>query len=228
MTAQEWVAGRGRKGLTQVRAAKILGVSQAYLSQLENGSRAAGAALARKAARLYRLPTAVPLPGPNEAVAADPSSLQEDLAALGYPKFSHVSAKTPGNPARVVFSAVVQRDLDTRLVEALPWVLNSYVDLDWAWLRDHVKLRNVQNRLGYVVHLAKEMAKSQADDRKVQILSTWERELEEARLAREDTLCRESMPQRERSWLKTHRPAAAKHWNLLTSVTPEQLPYAEV
>jgi hypothetical protein len=78
-----------------------------------------------------------------------------------------------------------------------------------------------------VVHLAKEVAKSQTkDSHKVRVLSTWERDLEDARLAREDTLCRESMPQRERSWLKAHRPATAEHWNLLTSLTPEQLPYA--
>ena len=227
MTAQEWAFGRGRKKLSQVQAAKRLGVSQAYLSQLENGSRVAGAALARKAAVFYRLPTAMPLPEPNEAAAVDPDGLQKDLAALGYPKFSHVFASTPNNPARVVFSTVVQRDLDTRLVEALPWVLSSYVDLNWDWLRDHAKLRNVQNRLGYVVYLAKEVAQSQADGHKVQVLSTWEKELEDARLAREDTLCRESMPQRERSWLRTHRPAAAEHWNLLTSLTPEQLSYAE-
>src|SRR5262249_21854451 len=102
MTVQEWVVGRNRKGLTQVRAAKMLGVSQAYLSQLENGSRVAGDALARKAADFYQLPTAIPLPKPNEPIVVDPEGLQKDLAALGYPKFSHVFANTPSNPARVV------------------------------------------------------------------------------------------------------------------------------
>jgi hypothetical protein len=56
-------------------------------------------------------------------------------------------------------------------------------------------------------------------------LSRWERELEEARLAREGTLCRDSMPEAERTWLRSNRPEAAAHWSLLTGLTAEQLPY---
>ena len=127
----------------------------------------------------------------------------------------------------MLLGAVIQQNLDTRLVEALPWVVSQYLDLDWPWLRDHAKLRNVQNRLGYVVYLAKEVVRLRgSESHKMDVLSAWERDLEEARLAREDTLCRESMPASERSWLKTHRPPSAAHWNLLTSLTPEQLSYA--
>ena len=50
--------------------------------------------------------------------------------------------------------------------------------------------------------------------------------LEEARLAREGTLCRDSMPESERTWLRANRPEAAIHWSLLTSLTAGQLPYA--
>jgi len=225
MTAREWVAGRRNAQLTQVQAAAALGISQPYLSQLEKGVRDAGPDLARKAAEVYALPpTALPLPKPEEAEAVGPDGLQKQLAALGYPAFAHVLSDEKRNPAGVVFGAVVQRDLDTRLVEALPWVISRYVDLDWPWLRDHAKLRNVQNRLGYLAYLAKEVATK--DSHEVRVLSQWERDLEDARLAREDTLCRDSMPQRERSWLKAHRPPAAEHWNLLTSLTPEQLRYA--
>lgn len=126
-----------------------------------------------------------------------------------------------------MFAAITQRDLDTRLVEALPWVVSTYVDLDWQWLRDQVKLRNAQNRLGYVVYLAKEVARSQADALNAsQTLAKWEQDLEDARLAVEGTLCRDSMPNPERSWLRAHRPRAAAHWNLLMSLVPDQLPYA--
>jgi transcriptional regulator with XRE-family HTH domain len=217
MTGPQWTTGREKAGLTQVAAAKALGVSQPYLSQLETGHRASAPALARRAAALYGLPpTALPL-AEAETVKAD--DLQHELAGLGYPEFAHVSPEEKRNPAQVLLNAVVQRDLDTRLVEALPWVMNQYPDLDWPWLRDRVKLRNAQNRLGYLVFLAKEVSGGD-------ILSAWEQDLEEARLAREGTLCRDSMPQAERTWLKTHRPAAAAHWNLLTGLTPEQLPYA--
>jgi hypothetical protein len=128
------------------------------------------------------------------------------------------------NPALVVLTALSQRDLDSRLIEALPWLMSVYTDLDWPWLRDRVKLRNLQNRLGYLLHLTLNL--QQADVSKLENLSRWRRDLEDARLAREDTLCRDSMPQRERSWLRKHRPREAAHWNLLTSLTVEQLPYA--
>jgi len=191
--------------------------------------REASRELACKAAQLYELPpTALPLAEPLDSWEARPDELQRELAWLGYPGFEHVraGAKTLSNPAEVLLRAVTERDLDTRLVEALPWVLSTFTDLNWEWLRDRAKLRNAQNRLGYLVHLAKEAASGLREDHKaVPVLSKWEQELEEARLAREGTLCRDSMSPAERAWLKTNRPAAA-HWSLLTSLTAEQLPYA--
>ena len=34
------------------------------------------------------------------------------------------------------------------------------------------------------------------------------------------------MTQAERTWLRKQRPAAARHWNLLTGLVPEHLSYA--
>lgn len=226
MTAEQWKTGREKAGLTQVAAAGSLNVTQPYLSQLEKGLRVASDELARKAAELYQLPAALPLPEPLD-VLRSPDDLQQELAALGYPGFEHVRSNTVRNPAEVVLSAVVKPDLDTRLVEALPWVLSRYTDLNWEWLRDHAKLNNAQNRLGYLVHLAEQTAGAlPAQHQAVQVLSEWENELEKARLAHEGTLCRDSMPSPERAWLKTARPDAAAHWSLLTSLTAEQLSYA--
>jgi transcriptional regulator with XRE-family HTH domain len=228
MTAEQWTTGRLKAGLTQVSAARSLHVSQPYLSQLEAGLRVAGAELACRAASLYALPpTALPLPEALDVPGTQPDDLQQKLAALGYPGFEHVHSRALRNPAEVVLSAVVKPDLDTRLVEALPRVLSAYADLDWAWLRDRAKLQNAQNKLGYVVHLAEETARASADRRNAaQVLSKWQEELEDARLAREGTLCRDSMPERERAWLRGNRPQAAVHWSLLTSLTADQLPYA--
>src|SRR5437879_2075256 len=116
MTAEQWTTGRSKSGLTQVGAARSLKVSQPYLSQLETGLRTASAQLARKAARLYRLPpTALPLPEPFDAPPSEPDELQNRLASLGYPGFEHLRLRQMSNPADVVLGAVVQRDLDTRL-----------------------------------------------------------------------------------------------------------------
>jgi transcriptional regulator with XRE-family HTH domain len=227
MNAKQWRTGRDTEGLTQAAAARLLDVSQPYLSQLEAGVRAASAELARKAAKLYKLPTALPLPEPLNVPMVSPDALQRKLASLGYPGFEHARSGAMSNPAEVVLSAIVNRDLDTRLVEALPWVLSRYTNLDWEWLRDQSKLQNAQNRLGYVVYLAEQTVRSSSEHQKpVKVLSRWKGELEEARLAREGTLCRDSMPGPERAWLRVNRPEAAANWNLLTSLTAEQLPYA--
>ena len=220
--------GRKERGLTQVAAARSLNVSQPYLSQLEAGLRTASGQLARKATRLYKLaPTALPLPEAFTPPPGLPDELQRKLASLGYPGFEHLRGGKTSNPAEVVLSAVVQRDLDTRLVEALPWVLKSYTDLNWEWLRDRAKLQNAQNRLGYLVHLARQTERTlPLHGNAVSVLSVWENQLEEARLASEGTLCRESMPEAERRWLRTNRPPAAVHWSLLTGITAKQLPYA--
>jgi transcriptional regulator with XRE-family HTH domain len=228
MTAAQWKTGREKAGLTQVVAARALDVSQPYLSQLETGLRMASAGLVRKAAKLYELPpTALPLPEPLHVRGVPPDELQRQLASLGYPGFEHVRFKAASNPVEVVLNALVKPDLDTRLVEALPWVLSAHTDLNWEWLRDRAKWNNVQNRLGYLVHLAKQTARAWPERQgAVQVLSRWEQELEEARLAREGTLCRDSMPESERTWLRSNRPEAAVHWSLLTGLTAGQLPYA--
>lgn len=226
MNDLELKTGRLRGGFTQVEAAKILNVSQPYLSQLEGGARAIGAGFVRKAMKLYNLPpTALPV---EEYKMHDvlPDDLEREFAGLGYPGFAHVHSTDQSNPAIVVLSAVTKNDLDTRLVEALPWVLQTHTDLNWGWLRDGAKLQNAQNRLGYVVQLAKQVAGARLENNKVQILSLWEEDLEKSRLAREGTLCRDSMPEPERAWLRGNRPEAAHHWNLLTNLTPEQLSYA--
>ncbi len=227
MTAAQWKSGREKAGLTQVVAARSLNVSQPYLSQLETGLRVASSELARNAAKLYELPSALPLPEPLNVRGGAPDELQRKLAALGYPGFEYVRSKAVSNPAEVVLNAVVKPDLDTRLTEALPWVLSTYTDLNWEWLRDRAKWNNAQNRLGYLVHLAEQTARALPERQgAVQVLSRWEEELEEARLAREGTLCRDSMPEPERTWLRSNRPEAAAHWSLLTGLTAEQLPYA--
>ncbi|HYP04879.1 MAG TPA: helix-turn-helix transcriptional regulator [Bryobacteraceae bacterium] len=228
MTNDQFKAGRLRAGLTQKQAAAALGISQPYLSQLEMGQRPVTPEVARAATALYRLPaTALPMPEPPSAGdVPDPAQLARQLSGLGYPGFAHLRPRK-ANPAAVVLDALVQKDLETRLAAALPWVLLKYSDLDWTWLVRHAKLHDVQNRLGFLVAVARGLAADRAElDSASSQLALVEQQLERARLAREDTLCRESMPIAERRWLKAHRTALARHWNLLTGLTADQLSYA--
>ena len=43
---------------------------------------------------------------------------------------------------------------------------------------------------------------------------------------REDTLCQASLSDAERRWLRRTRPVEASHWNLLTDLNAQFLPYA--
>ena len=87
MNPQQFKSGRLAAGLTQVVAAERLGVSQAYLSQLEKGSRPVTPDLARLATRVYGLsPVALPLPDESADLRdVDASRLARQLSATTFP-----------------------------------------------------------------------------------------------------------------------------------------------
>jgi transcriptional regulator with XRE-family HTH domain len=222
--------GREAARLTQMEAAGKLGVSQPYLSLLEKGDRKVSAKLARKAVTLYRLSPVV-LRFTIKVTAAKPpavpaQTMAEELSALGYPGFSHVRSRRKRNPAEVLFSALAQEDLESRLSEALPWVVLQYTDLDWNWLVSAAKQHDLQNRLGFVTTFAVRVAERQGDLSKAAVLKRYESLLEHARLAKEDTFCHESLSKAEREWLAQERSEDARHWNVLTDLRPEQVKYA--
>jgi hypothetical protein len=152
--------------------------------------------------------------------------LAADLAALGYPGFSHLKTRHKKNPAEVLLSALSARDLNSRLTEALPWLLLEYSDLDWQSLVTEAKARDLQNRLGFLVSVARRIAERQGNREKAEWLRSKEVTLESFRLLLEDTLCHDSLTRAEREWLDTSRSEDAKYWRLLTDLTPEHLSYA--
>ena len=88
--------------------------------------------------------------------------------------------------------------------------------------------RAAQNRLGFIVAIARELATSQVQFQAAfEQLCCVEQALERVRLVEEDTLCRASMPAAERDWLATMCSALARRWHMITGLTTEQLPYAE-
>jgi transcriptional regulator with XRE-family HTH domain len=216
--------------LTQAQAAARLGVSQSYLAMLEAGKRRMTPELGRRAVRAFGLtPTAVsPNRGETTRRRAGAPALAADLAALGYPGFAHLIPRrwVPKNPAQVLLDTLERDDLEGRVVEALPWLVLKYWPLDQGWLVREAKLRDLQNRLGFVVTLARDLAERQDDADKATALVHLEAQLEGSRLAREEPLCRASMPEAERRWLVDHRSADARRWNLLTDWTADALRHA--
>jgi transcriptional regulator with XRE-family HTH domain len=226
LRAHQLRPARRKTGLTQQEAADRLGVSQGYLALLERGLRPVTTQLGSRIVKLYGLgPVALPM-STEDLGDWDSSSLATELASLGYPGFRQLAGTPAHNPATILLAAIASSDIEVRVVEALPWLATTYINLDWEWLIREAKVRDVQNRLGFVVTLARQVAEKKGDAAAVGRFQEVEGILDRARLVREDTLCQDSLSDAERRWLRRTRPAEAEHWNLLTDLNSQLLPHA--
>jgi transcriptional regulator with XRE-family HTH domain len=226
MTGAVLKTARESANLSQEQAAAKLGLTQAYLSMVENGRRRVSPGLEAQVLKVFEVPaTALPLDLKEHRRWTD-EEWKMQLGAFGYPGFAYLRGKTRRNPAQVLFQALNQNDLDARVVEALPWLVFTYTDMDWEWLVRNAKLNDRQNRLAFVVALAEGVARSKNNRERAQELAAHRSTLEPSRLAKEDTLCHESMTEAERKWLRRNRSREARHWNLLTDLDVRHLAYA--
>jgi transcriptional regulator with XRE-family HTH domain len=217
MNSDQLKTSRLNRGWTQQEAATRLGVSQAYLSMLEEGRRNGSLSLVRKMMYVYDLPpTVLPFSAASENVT--PDSLASELASLGYPGFAHLRGTTRKvNPAQFLLSALSQSNLEARVAEGLPWLVARYPDMKFDWLVPQARMRNLQNRLGFSVTLAKLASRNDA-------LQAPEQMLTDSKLAKEDSFCKE-LSQPERRWLREHSSEEARKWNLLSDLRPDALRY---
>lgn len=227
MTGRELKEYRKNGRLTQEEAAEVLGVSQTYLSLLESDKRRLTEKLKKKLVKkMHVRPTHLPAKAWDLKVSnVSDDQLTADLAALGYKGFSHWKPSQPKNPADVLLSALKSNKRDARLVEALPWLVLQFPDMEWRSLVKTARAHLLQNRLGFVTDVARRVAELNNDRETVSKLSKWETELERSKLEREDTLCNETMTNAERKWLQTQRPESAREWHLYTDLSPENLRY---
>jgi len=226
MTDQELKRARVAKNWTQKDAAKHLGVSQCYLSLLETGRRVVPDKMAQRFRLEYEMPaTVLPLPSPGSSDFGASVEWARCLGALGYPGFSHLKAQPDRNPAEFLVDALMQPDLDSRVAKGLPWLVFKYTNMNWDWLLKSAKLHDLQNRLGFTVTLARRVLEKLRANESVPALVHCEALLEQSRLAREDTFCHNSLTETEKRWLRDKRSPDARHWNLLTDLTAEQLTY---
>jgi transcriptional regulator with XRE-family HTH domain len=220
-------SARLAKGWTQTQAAARLGITQAYLNYLENGKRRLTPDLVRRATSVYGLPVDVlPVADSFAPVPTDDQRLTEFLAGLGYPGFSYVNPRARRkHPFEVLLTALAQKSLDARVAEALPWVALKYAQPE-SWLIDTARKFNLQNRLGFVVSLARRAAETRNNRARSLELAELENSLDESRLAKEDAFYRPPRTESEREWLRKNRTGDAAHWNMLTDMRPEHLQYA--
>lgn len=225
MTGSELKLARKRLGWTQVTAAARLGVSQAYLSMLEHGVRRVPRKLQKRLVSVWDLPP-VALPFREQrAQSVSGDELAAELGALGYSGFGHLRArKVHWNPADLLLAALSHTALDSRLAEALPWLAWRYADLEWSRVVAQAKLHDLQNRLGFVVTLGRQLAERNRDSAGAQKLGNVEDMLRGSVLARNDSLT--PLTNAERRWLETARPPDAKQWNVLTDMSVQHLSHA--
>lgn len=215
---------------TQRRLALHLGVTQGYLSLMEKAKRPVPDRVARRVTSLFQLPpTLLPTSGgEGSRVPATEERVEQGLARLGYPGFAY--RKKPGklqNPGELLLMALSLDDLDPRLTEALPWLLVRFEGLDFKSLVDQAKAKDLQNRLGFTVSLAEQVAERNPDFVKNSSeLHQAKQMLEKSRLVQEGNYGRRETSDRMRAWLHENRSLEAKHWNLLTDLRVEHLPYA--
>jgi transcriptional regulator with XRE-family HTH domain len=212
----------------QIETAARLKVSQPYLSLLEAGKRPVTEKLARRAVQVFNLPpTALPVKLPPGSVSRPQTEaiLASQLAALGYPKFSHLKKTRKINPAVILMSALKEDELDSRVVEALPWLVFNFSDLDWAQVVSSAKLDDAQNRLGFLLSLAYAAAKQVKDENKQELFKKLLLALEKSRLLHDDSFRRKSLTAAEKTWLRKNRPRLARHWRILSNLAADDLHY---
>jgi len=220
-------------GWTQVRLAARLGVTQAYLSLMESGGRPIPDRIAGAANRILNLPaTTIPMPesGSLDAPVSGPW-VEEALARLGYPGLARRKNRPGGkmkNPIELLLRALAVDDLDPRLAEALPWLLLHFDGCDLKLLATEAKMRDLQNRLGFAVALARQVAERNVAYRhRLPDLRQFEQTLERSRLAGEGGYGRGEPTRRGRDRVRRNRSAAATHWNVVTDLKSEDLPYVD-
>lgn len=221
MTGAEVRAARERRGWQQDELAERLGVSQGYVSLLEGGRRPVSKRLTAKLVSLLSLspsvlPMPTPKPLPNQQVA-------RALGRLGYPGFAYLHSGANVNPMEVLLGALLAADVDARVVEGLPWLLLRYLDVDWDRLVTYAKQHDAQNRLGFLVALARRLAAAKGDTAATELLEQREQALQRSLLQQDDTFSRASLTQAERRWLVANRSPEAKRWNLLATLNVDRL-----
>jgi transcriptional regulator with XRE-family HTH domain len=227
MKHHEFKSARLAKGWTQTQAAAHMGMTQAYLNYLENGKRRLTPDLVRRATSVYGLPPqALPVADTFTPVQTDDQQMTEFLARLGYPGFAYLRPRSQKrHPFEVLLTGLAQKSLEARVAEALPWVVLKYGQSD-PWLVGNARRFNLQNRLGFVVSLARRVAELRSNSPRSAELTELENLLDESRLVKEDAFYRPPRTDSEKEWLRKNRTEDAVHWNMLTDMRPEHLQYA--
>jgi hypothetical protein len=137
--------------------------------------------------------------------AFDEDHLEKALAVLGYPGFAYLTSylkfetdyEGAFDPTELIRWAIAQNVLNTRVMEALPWLIAAYAtQVDWKRLIGSAQRHAVQNRLGYLACLALQLVESKqslSHPEARRLLKESVSRLQEIRQPQEQTLMNEEM-----------------------------------
>ena len=128
---------------------------------------------------------------------------------------THVRAAVAEPAPRIARQAKRARN---GVVAGLPWLVLHHPDMDWPWVLNQARMRNLQNRVGFILSLTRQVAVRLNKTRAARQLTAVQAAFEEARLAREDTFST-ALTRAEQAWLRRERSEEARHWNVLTELS---------
>lgn len=227
MNGEQLLKERLARNWEQQETATKLDLSQPYLSLIESGKRPVTEKLARRAVRVFKLPpTALPVTSLSNNLRSNGGDLlASKLAGLGYPKYSHLKKTKKTNPAAVLMSALETDELDSRTVEALPWLIFNFSEMDWMPVINSAKLNDAQNRLGFLLSLAGDLSKQKQNEAKLALFKNLLTILGKSRLLSNDSFRRRSLAESEKAWLIKNRSRNARYWRMLSNLSANHLTY---
>lgn len=147
------------------------------------------------------------------------------LASAGYPGFAHCSMSANIIAEEVLCDALLQTNLDCRVIEGLPWLIWKLWATDFSPVIAFATFHNVQNRLGFLVSLARQLSEQGNNTDRTAKLIAVEGQLITRRLTKEDFFFREVQQPLEYEYLRKVRSSVAKVWRLVTDLKVEHLDY---
>lgn len=225
MNGAQILKERVSRNWEQQEAAAKLRVSQPYLSLIEVGKRRVTEKLARRAVQVFKLPPTA-LPASREFLSSRTKTanlIVAQIAGLGYPKFSHLKKTKKVNPAVILLIALETDDIDSRVIEALPWLIFNFPEMDWVRVICDAKVTDAQNRLGFLLSLAFQAARRTKSESKTSLFKDLLGSLEKSRLMHNDSFRRESLTETEKEWLKKYRTKGACRWRMLSNLSAKHL-----
>ena len=207
MTGNRMQQFRQNSGWNQARLAARLGVAQAYVSMMEREDVRCRIAWRGGAICFSCRPRFCRCPDKGAGQTGRRGLDCRESRPVGISWFQvFVQARTKTASCRASSPGIGPPAARTEASEALAWLLLQFEDLDAAWLVGEAESPDLQNRLGFTVSLARNVAHHSPEfGHRSRSLKALEEKLKPSRLANEGTFGGGEMSQGMPAWVRKNR-----------------------